>query len=208
MPLILEFSPLMKIKDHFSIGNDETPWTGVFDGQFPERERASFGGHANVLQARTPLAKAISKKPAIVIMIFSVPSLHVYVGLAEKEGILSRMQKHAVKAMGSNVGQGVIHPKNWQAFASERFSLFQENNTEDGLEDAQFSYALLEGGDNNLNKRLTGYVCANNNEKINYLYSNVVPGSDIRNVKILNDRLPRNDYPEDVEIRFLTSATR
>lgn len=103
---------------------------GTSAGHTPLRDRASYVTWTRALSPR-PAESSLAGQFGIYFLFFSIPSPHLYIGIAadrgrSSEGFLNRLKKHVVKATGSHVGAskgrsgGVDHTAGWREFAMKR----------------------------------------------------------------------------------------
>lgn len=193
----LNFKPAQRIVDHFLVTPDLTPWGRSYvktqHGQTPERERANFHSIRQVLQPRTDEAQRLEGATGLYMLAFDHPFPSLYVGIAAEannpEGILRRLRKHCIKAMGSNVGSatstgGVHHPRQWCAFAIERHTFF--DGAQDHLTDVRFTDAQASGGNHKaVLQDFERLICRNADGVLDGICDRIWPGCAAQDVCLL-----------------------
>lgn len=153
--ITLIFNPPERLTDHFQVATDVTPWSREYTktrhGVTPDRERASFGIRG-VLEPLTASARELEHATGLYLLAYDLPAPALYVGIAAEarspEGILRRLRKHCIKAMGANIGGagstgGVHHPRRWSQFAVRRHACL---GAADGQTDVRFTTARVSEG--------------------------------------------------------------
>ena len=201
----LSFHTLQRLAAHFEVRPDLTPWARTYiktaHGLTPLRERATFGGIQQVLQPLIHSVHELERATGLYLLAFDRPTPALYVGIAADgrapEGILRRLRKHCVKALGSNVGSGqstggVHHPRQWCEFAVDRYN--QTEGLIDDLGDARFTHAQTSEGNSKL--ALQGFerlVCQNADGVLDGICDRLWAGSSARDIRLLTSgsvRLP------------------
>lgn len=163
----LSFITPQSVVDHFDVSADTTAWGGEYQqsflgngktsGQTPVRNRASFHTKSRALVAKSELALRLKKQCGLYLVSFDLPYPALYIGIAAKskkpEGILSRLQKHRIKATAAHLGSsptnngGMNHTRGWRSFAIDRYAYFSQRDVADNCADMKFSFGDVEISD-------------------------------------------------------------
>lgn len=201
--ITLTFEQPRLLKDHFEVMPDATPWNRTYiktrHGTTPERGRATYQTVQRVLRPQTEIAHHLAEATGLYMLAFDLPSPALYVGIAAEakrpEGILRRLQKHCVKAMGSNVGKfgstgGVHHPSKWSDFAIQRHVFL--NGTHDALADVRFITAQVnEGNEKTHLEHFEAILCSNLDRSLDQICAKLWEGGAAHNIRLLTDRFSR-----------------
>jgi len=185
------------LQDHFQVIPDATSWGRSYiqtaHGKTPMRERATFRQIQQVLHPVTEVAHNLDKATGLYMLAFDLPSPALYVGIAAEakspEGILSRLRKHCIKAMGANVGNpgstgGVHHPQKWAKFAVQRHAFF--NGNEDVLSDVRFVTAQSSNGNNKFDlQNFEHQICNNTDQVLDSICTRLWEGKSSQDVCLL-----------------------
>lgn len=185
------------LQDHFQVVSDATSWNRTYaktaHGMTPLRERATFQKINQVLLPKTEIAHRLDKATGLYMLAFDLPTPSLYVGIAAEakspEGILRRLRKHCIKAMGSTVGNpgstgGVHHPRRWAEFAVQRHAFL--NGAQDSLGDARFAMAQV--STNNTKADLQNFeslICRNSDQTLDRICARLWDGASSENVRLL-----------------------
>ncbi len=193
----LIFAAPERLTDHFRVAPDTTGWNGCYvktpHGRTPQRARASFGTINKILEPITPLGSSLAGATGLYMLAFERPAPALYVGIAalarQPEGILRRVRKHGIKAMGSNVGRasstgGVHHPFLWGSFAATRHAFLK--GVTDDLSDVRFVTAQASAGNHKADlQHFEHLICRNVNGILDTLCDKLWPGRCASTVTLL-----------------------
>jgi hypothetical protein len=195
--ITMTFEQPRLLKDHFRVVTDATPWNRTYvktpHGITPLRERATFQKINQVLLPKSPTAHRLDKATGLYMLAFDLPTPSLYVGIAAEaqspEGILRRLRKHCIKAMGSNVGNpgstgGVHHPRKWTDFAIQRHAFL--NGVQDPLGDVRIATAQVSSGNTKADlQNFESLICSNSDQILDRICDELWVGTSSSNVRLL-----------------------
>jgi hypothetical protein len=211
----LKFNNLQQVTEQFQVSFDTTPWDRSYvqtvHGNTPQRARASYNGITQVLHPTTPESAMLKHATGVYLVAFDLPTPALYVGIAAEsaknpEGILRRLRKHCIKAMGSNMGSntstgGVHHPQKWCQFAMKRHEYL--NGKLDNLGDVRFTHAKAsEGNHKSILQDFERLICSNTAGVLDQIYSLLWPGSNTRDVCLLTSGTVHHRGAFDYQIQL------
>lgn len=199
--ITLTFTTPQTIAEHFEVVPDTTLWDRSYvktaHGLTPQRERATFHNIKGILSPTTETARRLDGATGLYMLAFDLPTPSLYIGIAAQaknpEGILRRLRKHCIKAMGSNVGSatstgGVHHPRQWCDFAVARHAVLY--GAPDDLGDVRFATAQVDTGNHKAElQNFERLICSNTEGVLDGICAKLWP-----------DRLA-------CDVRLLTSGT-
>ena len=212
--ITMTFEQPRLLKEHFRVVPDATPWNRTYvkttHGMTPLRERATFQNIQHVLAPMTEVAHQLHKATGLYMLAFDLPSPALYVGIAAEakspEGILRRIRKHCIKAMGSSVGNacstgGVHHPRQWAEFAIRRHSFL--DGAQDLLLDVRFVTAQVSTGNSKSDlQNFECLICSNTDQVLDRICAKLWNGGSSQNVSLLTSRIVhlRHDFDYSLQI--------
>lgn len=215
----LKVSLPQSIPEHFGVSSDLTPWSGAYTrtkhGLTPTRPRATYGGIPQVLKPLSPEASGLDAATGLYMLAFDLPTPSLYVGIAAEggsaEGVLRRLRKHCIKAMGSHVGAsdsstgGVHHPRQWCAYAQDRHSA--RDGQPDDLGDARFVVArVVEGNSKPVLEAFESMICRNAEGVLDGICERLWPGGRAKDVRLLTSGMRRRHLAMDFRIHLWPKA--